>query len=139
MACAGGLPFVNLGLPSVRLFEYRLPYDPNTGEHQNAVSFNQVECHFGNVPAETIQYGRAHGVAITAYSPLAKGAVNKQKQVKLIAERYGCSTAQVALRWLTQQGIAMIPKTSSRERLAENFASAALTLSDQDIDLLSRI
>lgn len=47
--------------------------------------------------------------------------------------------AQVALRWLTQQGMAVIPTPSSKQRLSENLAAEDFNLSDADISLLGRL
>ena len=104
-----------------------------------AVSCNQVACHVGAAPAPLIAAARTRGVAITAYSPLAQGALRRDRLLTELGARYGMTAAQVALRWLTQQGIAVIPKASSRARLAENLAAQQFTLGDADINRLGRL
>ena len=62
------------------------------------------------------------GLAVVAYSPIAKGNVRGDEVLTEIGMRYKKTAAQVALRWLVQQGVSAIPRTSRIERLSENFA-----------------
>ncbi|WP_375327198.1 aldo/keto reductase [Candidatus Tisiphia endosymbiont of Nemotelus uliginosus] len=103
------------------------------------VSGNQVECHLGLVPKDIIHYATEHSIAITAYSPLDKGAITTQQDLRELAKKYDKTEAQIALRWLTQQGIAVIPKTKTYKRLEENLESEQFLLNDEDIDLLGRL
>lgn len=103
-----------------------------------AISCNQVKCHLGAVPTDVIHYAAENSIVVTAYSPLAKGAIAKQHHLRELAEKYGKTASQIALRWLTQQGVAVIPKSSKRERLEENLASGQFTLDPADVDLLGR-
>lgn len=103
------------------------------------VACNQVKCHPGSVPEDVVRFAADNSIALTAYSPLAKGAVAKQKQVRELAQKYGRTEAQIALRWLSQQGIAVIPKTSKLARLEENLASTDFSLDADDVALLWRL
>ncbi len=63
-----------------------------------------------------------HGMALTAYSPLAQGRVLKSELLGQLGEEHGKSAAQIGLRWLVQQaGVAAIPKSSTKQRAAENL------------------
>lgn len=74
------------------------------------------------------------GIALTAYSPLARGDVLDDPTLTEIGERYDKSPAQVALRWLVQQeGVVAIPKTTSREHLADNLAVFDFELTDDEM------
>src|SRR5215207_11736793 len=53
-----------------------------------------------------------HGMAVVAYSPIAKGRVRNDELLAGIGKAHGKSGAQVCLRWLVQQGVAAIPRTS---------------------------
>jgi diketogulonate reductase-like aldo/keto reductase len=84
---------------------------------------------------------RRHGMAVVAYCPLARGKVPGDEILQRIGRGHGKSPAQVALRWLEQQSIIPIPRTSKRERLAENRGSLDFTLSAAEmaeIDKLKR-
>ena len=64
----------------------------------------------------------ALGLAVVAYSPIAKGNVRGDAVLNEIGARHKKTAAQVTLRWLMQQGVAAIPRTSRIERLSENCA-----------------
>lgn len=70
---------------------------------------------------ELVSYCADNDVCLTAYSPLAAGAVVGDDRLAEIGERYGKSASQVALRWLLQQpAVAVIPKAASPEHVAAN-------------------
>ena len=60
-------------------------------------------------------------MALVAYSPIAKGAVKKDQTLSRIGRAHGKSPAQICLRWLVQQNVSAIPRTSRIERLSENI------------------
>src|SRR5260221_11945458 len=62
-----------------------------------------------------------HGMALVAYSPVAKGRVKGDQTLARIGRAYGKTAAQVCLRWLVQQGVCAIPRTSKIERLSVNI------------------
>jgi diketogulonate reductase-like aldo/keto reductase len=83
---------------------------------------NQVEAHPYIDHSKLAALCRKHGIAITAYCPLARGKVPGDEVLARIGKEHGKTASQVALRWLLQQGEIVIPRTSKRERLAENLA-----------------
>lgn len=69
-----------------------------------------------------LDYCQIHGITLTAYSPLAHGAVPEDPVLESIGAVHGKSAAQVALRWLVQQpNVVTVPKATSREHLAANL------------------
>jgi len=70
---------------------------------------------------------------MVAYSPVARGGVKDDKLLECIGEVHKKTATQVCLRWLTQQGIAVIPRTSKIERLQENFTIFDFRLSDTEM------
>jgi 2,5-diketo-D-gluconate reductase B len=94
---------------------------------------NQVECHPFLNQDKVISACRKHGMAVVAYSPIARGGANGNKVLEKIGKAHGKSAAQVCLRWLVQQGIVVIPRTSSTERLEENFMLFDFELSDAEM------
>jgi 2,5-diketo-D-gluconate reductase B len=64
----------------------------------------------------------AHGMAVVAYCPIARGNAKNSEVLARIGEKHGKSAAQVSLRFLVQQQIVVIPRTSKIERLSENAA-----------------
>ena len=83
---------------------------------------NQVEMHPYLDQSKVLAACRAHGMAVVAYSPIARGNGAKDAVLARIGKAHGKTAAQVCLRWLVQQGVGAIPRTSKVERLAENIA-----------------
>jgi 2,5-diketo-D-gluconate reductase A len=78
----------------------------------------------------------ARGIATESWGPLCHGAVDLVDEMPALvnlAERYEKTIAQVILRWHLQHGIIIFPKTSSKERLVENFALFDFEISDADM------
>lgn len=82
---------------------------------------NQIEWHPFLDQSAVVAATRKHGLAVTAYSPLARGKVGSDDVLSTIGMHYHKTAGQVALRWLLQQGAIVIPGTSKVERLAENM------------------
>lgn len=74
-----------------------------------------------------------HGLALVAYSPVARGRIRNDRALQRIGDRYRKTAAQVCLRWLVQQNVAAIPRTSKLERLSENIEIFDFELSDEDM------
>jgi 2,5-diketo-D-gluconate reductase B len=75
----------------------------------------------------------AHGMAVVAYCPIARGKAKNSGVLARIGERHGKSAAQVSLRFLVQQRIVVIPRTSKLERLTENAAIFDFELSEDEM------
>ena len=76
---------------------------------------------------------RRHGLIFTAYCPLARGRLFKDQVLGDIAHRRGRTIAQVALRWLLQQQVAAIPRSSNPQRIAENIDVFDFALTDLEM------
>lgn len=87
------------------------------------LALNQVELHPYLAQTAVFEAARRHGMAVTAYCPIARGRVISDPTVVSIAKAHGKTPAQIALRWLTQKGdVVVIPKSAKRQRLEENFS-----------------
>jgi 2,5-diketo-D-gluconate reductase B len=100
---------------------------------------NQIECHPYLDQSKVIAACRRHGLSITAYSPLARGRVSNDKLLKRIGQAHGKTAGQAALRWLAQQDIIVIPRTSKVERLAENLALFDFALAPAEMEEISAL
>jgi 2,5-diketo-D-gluconate reductase B len=78
-----------------------------------------------------------HGMALIAYSPVAKGRIKGDQTLERIGASFRKTAAQVCLRWLVQQNVAAIPRTSKLERLSENIDIFDFELSDVDMREIS--
>jgi diketogulonate reductase-like aldo/keto reductase len=94
---------------------------------------NQIEMHPFLDQSKVIAACRKHGMAVIAYSPIAKGDAKNDAVLARIGKAHGKTAAQVSLRYLIQQGIAAIPRTSKVERLAENIAIFDFELSEGEM------
>lgn len=82
---------------------------------------NQIEMHPFLDQSKVVAACRALDMAVIAYSPIARGSAKHDAVLERIGKAHGKSAAQVSLRWLVQQGIGVIPRTSRVERLSENI------------------
>jgi diketogulonate reductase-like aldo/keto reductase len=94
---------------------------------------NQIEVHPYLDQAKVIAACHRHGLSVTAYCPLARGKVPGDEMLIGIGKAHGKSASQVVLRFLVQQGLIVIPRTSNKARLAENLAIFDFKLSDQEM------
>jgi diketogulonate reductase-like aldo/keto reductase len=98
---------------------------------------NQVEYHPYLDQAKLLDACRRVGLAVVAYSPVAKGRVKDDRTLARIGQRHRKTAAQVCLRWLVQQNVAAIPRTSKLERLDENLNVLDFTLSEDEMATIS--
>jgi len=94
---------------------------------------NQIECHPFLNQDKVIAACRKHGMAVVAYSPIARGSASGNKVLERIGKAHSRSAAQVSLRYLVQQGIVVIPRTSKAARLKENLDIFDFALSDAEM------
>jgi 2,5-diketo-D-gluconate reductase B len=99
----------------------------------------QIETHPYLDQSKVIAAARRHGMAVVGYCPLARGKVPADPTLQKIGGAHGKTPAQVALRFLEQQKIIPIPRTSKRERLAENLGSLDFRLSETDMAEIGKL
>jgi len=86
-----------------------------------------------------LEHALQRRVAVEAYSPLGTGRHLSNETVRHIATNVGRTPAQVLLRWGLQHDLVVIPKSTHRERIAENVQIFDFTLSDQDMAALDAL
>ncbi len=82
---------------------------------------------------------REHKITLEAYSPLGTGRHLDSDTATEIARRYGRTPAQVLLRWCVERGVPVIPKSTHRERIAENAEIFDFTLTDDEMTELDKL
>ena len=100
---------------------------------------NQIECHPYFDQSKTIAASRKRGLSVTAYSPVARGRVKGDAVLTRIGRVHGRTAAQICLRYLVQQDLIVIPKTSRSERLKENFAIFDFALTPAEMTEIARL
>lgn len=102
-----------------------------TGEYP---AVNQIELHPTWQQREVVEYCKAHGIAVEAYSPMARGAdLNAGNgTIERIAAAHGVTPAQVILRWHIENGTIIIPKSTHAERQKQNLDLFGFALAPEE-------
>ena len=100
---------------------------------------NQIELHPRLTQQPLRQFCREQQIAITSWSPLARGQIFEDATLTAIAAQYGKTVAQVILRWHIQNGLIVIPKSTSPSRIQENSEITDFTLSPSDMAMIEAL
>ncbi|MFL4971216.1 MAG: aldo/keto reductase [Xanthobacteraceae bacterium] len=100
---------------------------------------NQIEVHPFLDQTKVVSACRKHGLAVVAYSPIARGQAARDPTLIEIGKAHGKSAVQVCLRWLVQQDIVVIPRTAKIERLSSNAAIFDFMLSDDEMARIGKL
>lgn len=102
---------------------------------------NQVETHVFNQQIEPLKIMERYGTRVMSWGPFAEGKNNffSNEVLKKIGEKYGKSVAQTALRFLIQRGIIVIPKSTHKERMEENFNVFDFELTNEDMQAITQL
>lgn len=101
---------------------------------------NQVECHPYLNQRPLVTFDKENKIVTQAWSPLGRGVTLDNEMLKKMADHHGVSVAQLILKWHLQNGVAVIPKSKTPSRIAENY-QLDFELSEDEcgmIDLLNR-
>ena len=100
---------------------------------------NQIECHPLCYPKELIDYCQDKGIQVQAYAPLARGAYLDNDVMCVLGTKYAHTPAQIGLRWATQKGISVIPKSVHPDRIRSNGNIFDFTIEQEDMDLIDTL
>lgn len=102
---------------------------------------NQVETHPFHQQRKAKEYMDKYQVQIEAWAPFGegRGGLFENPVLTAIGEKYGKTTAQVMLRWHLQRGVVVIPKSTHKERMKENFEVFDFTLAQEDMEAINRL
>lgn len=102
---------------------------------------NQVETHVFNQQKYLQKVMKEYGTHIMAWAPFAEGKNDffNNSILKSVGEKYNKTAAQIALRYLIQRGIIVIPKTINIQRMKENFNVFDFSISDEDMQLINSL
>jgi 2,5-diketo-D-gluconate reductase A len=104
-------------------------------------AINQVETHPFNQQVRAKEIMDKYGVQIESWAPFAEGRNNifTNKTLKEVGDKYNKSIAQVALKYLIQRGVIVIPKSVHKERMIENFNIFDFKLDDYDMKKIVKL
>ena len=100
---------------------------------------NQIECHPYLLNEAVRHYGAEHGIATEAWSPIAQGAVLTDPVITTLAQQLNRTPAQIVLRWHTQHGNIVFPKSVTPARIRENIAFLDFELDDDAINAIDEL
>ena len=99
---------------------------------------NQILLHISNTDLELVEFCKAQGIQVEAYSPIAHGEALKNPAVAEMAKKYGVSAAQLCIRYVLQLGAVALPKTADPDHMANN-ADVDFTISEEDMETLKNM
>ena len=102
-------------------------------------SINQVEIHPWLTQEPLIEFHQKHNIMSQAWSPLARGQILDEPTLVAMAESLGKSVTQVIIRWHIQRGYSVIPKSTRKERMAENADVFSFTLTDDQMAAITAL
>lgn len=102
---------------------------------------NQVETHVFHQQTEANEWMKKYHIVHEAWAPFAEGRQDAFSNAVLaeIGRKYGKTSAQVMLRWNIQRSVIVLPKSTHKERMEENFNVFDFTLSEEDMEVISRL
>ena len=100
---------------------------------------NQIEYHPYLRQDKVLAACHRHGLIVTAYCPLGRGKLLEDPVLGEIAKAKGKTAAQVSLRWLIQQNIAVVPRTTDPAKLAANIDVFDFELNDEEMKRISAL
>jgi diketogulonate reductase-like aldo/keto reductase len=100
---------------------------------------NQIEVHPYLTQVEVRDFCTANNIAVTAWSPLARGKIIDDATITSIGQKYGKSPAQVVIRWHLQLGNIVIPKSVTPSRIKANAQVFDFELTNEDMQLISAL
>lgn len=99
---------------------------------------NQILTHIGNTPFDLIEYCRAQGLVVEAYSPIAHGALLKDERIQKMAQKYGISAPQLCIRYALEIGTIPLPKSANPTHIASN-AQVDFSIESADLEELKKM
>ena len=94
---------------------------------------NQIEVHPFNTQNSIRETCARHDIAIEAYAPLARAKRMRHPKILALAKQYGCTPAQVFVRWSLQHDFITLPKSARKERLVENASVNGFEISPEEM------
>ena len=102
---------------------------------------NQIEIHPHNQRIVAKEWNEKYGLQLEAWAPFGegRGGMFELPELKVIADKYNKTVAQVILRWHLQRGIVVIPKSTHIERMKENFDVFGFELTADDMSAIASL
>ncbi len=100
---------------------------------------NQLKLCPGIPQIDVVDYCRANGIVVEAYSPFGTGLIFSNDAIRAIAQKYNKTVGQICLRWCLQKDFVSLPKSANPMRIKENTDIFDFELSQEDMDIISNL
>lgn len=95
---------------------------------------NQVEIHPFNTRTEIASFCQANDILVEAYGPLVRALKMEDPTIVSLSKKYGCSPAQLMIRWSLQHGYIPLPKSVTKERIVANGEVGGFEIEKEDME-----
>jgi diketogulonate reductase-like aldo/keto reductase len=97
---------------------------------------NQIETHPFNTNSAITSFGASQTppIIISAYAPLVRALRFRHPTIVSLAKKYGCTPAQLLVRWSLQKGFVALPKSVRKERIVENAEVGGFEIENGDME-----
>lgn len=99
---------------------------------------DQIRYYVGYTEPETTKFAKDNDILVEAYSPLATGAILENLDIKKVADKYGVSVAQLAIKFVLQNEVLPLPKATHKAHI-ENNTQLDFEISPEDMKLLNEL
>ncbi|ERL65839.1 aldo/keto reductase family protein [Schleiferilactobacillus shenzhenensis] len=106
---------------------------------QVAPMVNQIHWSIGYTEPEITKFAQDHGMLVEAYSPLGTGRLIGNKDIQAVADHYGVSTAQVAIRYAIQKQVLPLPRSINPDHIKANQDIDGFTINAEDMQTLDAL
>lgn len=100
---------------------------------------NQIEVHPFNTRTNITSFCQKHDIVVQAYGPLVRALKMKHPTIVELSDRYGCTPAQLMVRWSIQHGYIPLPKSVTKERIERNVQIDAFEISNDDMKTMDNL
>ncbi|KAM3420644.1 hypothetical protein BST61_g3900 [Cercospora zeina] len=100
---------------------------------------NQIEVHPFNTRSALTQYCMKNNIVVEAYAPLARALRMKHPVIVELANKYGCTSGQLLVKWSLQHGYVPLPKSVRKERIVENAQIEHFDISEEDLQRMDAL
>ena len=97
---------------------------------------DQIEFHPGFMQNTTMKYCKENDIIVQAWSPMGKAEVFSHDTIKTLSTKYGCTPAQLCIRWCMQHGTIPLPKSVTKERIVSNLDVFSFSITAEDMCLI---
>lgn len=97
---------------------------------------NQIEIHPFNNRQDIASFCQKNDVVVEAYAPLVRALRMKHPTIVSLSKKYGCTPAQLLVRWSLQHGYVPLPKSVKKERIIENANIGGFSIDEGDMQTM---